>query len=117
MKIESQPNDILSQIEDLLAQHDVPTDTLKLPEVLPDHAPELAPIMKHVIDALQGGFSTADELRMAIAESIIASRMKQLGSESPQLAELTKSLLADDPVFGRLVDQTILSTTRQLAGL
>jgi hypothetical protein len=117
MKIQSQPNDILSQIDDLLTQHDIPAERVRMPEVLPDNAPELAPIMKHVIDAVRGQFATSDELRMAIAETLITSRMKQLGSQDPNLAELTRSLLSDDPVFARLVDQTILSTTRQLAGI
>jgi len=105
-------------MHELLVQHSTaPEDVVMPAEVGEMETQESSSIMRHVVSAIQGGLDQVSDLRMAIADTIIASRMNEMGgSADSATAELTRALLENDPVFSRLVDQTILATTRELLG-
>ena len=118
MRVDGQTSDLFAQMHELLAEHTTAPENVVMPaEVSETATPESSAIMRHVVAALQSGLEQTGDLRAIIADSIIASRLSEMGAtdDSPT-AELTRTLLKNDPVFSRLVDQTILATTRELLG-
>ncbi len=118
MRVDGQSGDLFAQMYELLAEHSTaPEDVIMPAEISETTTDESSSIMRHVVAALQSGVDQTVDLRAAIADSIIASRLSEMGAspDSPT-AELTRTLLQNDPVFSRLVDQTILATTRELLG-
>ncbi len=117
MRVDGQSGDLFAQMHELLAEHCTAPEDVVMPAEISETTTESSSIMRHVVTALQSGVDQTVDLRAAIADSIIAARMSEMGaSQDSPTAELTRTLLQNDPVFSRLVDQTILATTRELLG-
>ncbi len=118
MRVDGQSGDLFAQMHELLAEYSTaPEDVVMPAEVSETTTPEASTIVRHVVAAIQSGLDHVTDLRAAIAETIIGSRMFEMGgSGDSATAELTRTLLQNDPVFSRLVDQTILATARELLG-
>jgi hypothetical protein len=119
MRVDGQSGDLFAQMHELLAEHSTAPEDVVMPKKISETTTdESSSIMRHVVTALQSGVDQTVDLRAAIANSIIAARLSEMGAakDSPT-AELTHTLLKNDPVFSRLVDQTILATTRELLGI
>lgn len=118
MRVDGQSGDLFAQMHELLAEHSTAPEDVVMPEAIGEATTnESSSIVRHVVAALQSGVDQTVDLRAAIADSIIAARLGEMGaSQDSPTAELTRTLLKNDPVFSRLVDQTILTTTRELLG-
>lgn len=118
MRVDGQSNDLFVQVQELLAEHSTAAEDVVMPtHVIEAQTPESSAIMRHVVAAIQSGADQTSALRRTIADTIITSRLNEMGGSSDlATAELTQALLETDPVFSRLVDQAILATTRELLG-
>lgn len=118
MKVNRQAGDLFLQIQEILDDASVSSaDIVARARTVELEAPEQPAIVATVVDAITGKIESSEDLRDAIGEQMISSQLNRMGVDSASpTCELTRTLLSNDPVFARLVDQTILATTRLLAG-
>ena len=117
MKVTAQSADLFHQIQEILDGGAVtPDNVVERAATAKIETAEQPAVVAAVVEGIQGKITSPDALRLAIADALISMQLDKLGAAGDaETAKLTRELLSNDPVFSRLVDQTILATTRMLA--